>query len=146
MDITKFPPARDTFPRMSRLLLSGVQELWKSYQYFISPNTQIQGLKCCGVCLFVSLKTVRFFLISNATQQNIVSYLKGCLIHYSLQKELSMELWLTWSNDFKTEIMTTSVKRFSSLSVFLVGIAGTFDIGTWSNVDRNMYHDSEFVN
>lgn len=146
MDITKFPPARDTFPRMSRLLLSGVQELWKSYQCFISPNTQIQGLKCCGVCLFVSLKTVRFFLISNATQQNIVSYLKGCLIHYSLQKELSMELWLTWSNDFKTEIMTTSVKRFSSLSVFLVGIAGTFDIGTWSNVDRNMYHDSEFVN
>lgn len=146
MDITKFPPARDTFPRMSRLLLSGVQELWKSYQYFISPNTQIQGLKCCGVCLFVSLKTVRFFLISNATQQNIVSYLKGCLIHYSLQKELSVELWLTWSNDFKTEIMTTSVKRFSSLSVFLVGIAGTFDIGTWSNVDRNMYHDSEFVN
>lgn len=42
--------------------------------------------------------------------------------------------------------MTTSIKRFSSLSVFLVGIAGTFGIGMWSNVDRNIYHDSEFVN
>lgn len=79
-------------------------------------------------------------------QQNIMSFLKGYLMHYSLQKELSMELWLTWSNDFKTEIMTTSIKRFSSLSVFLVGIAGTFGIGMWSNVDRNIYHDSEFVN
>lgn len=32
--------------------------------------------------------------------------------------------------------MTTTTRRFSALSVFLVGLAGTFGKDVWSNVDK----------